>query len=166
MSTKPQKKHRFTIFDAIFMVLIAAVLALAAYMLIVSPAKDKGTPHQLEFVVEMPTTTYDISELVKVGDKVSLLGKDSATVTKVEAKAARKLVLDSISGKYKYSIVPEKFDVLVTLTGDAVETEREIAIGSTPIRIGSTMSVEGRGYSINGAVIDMELTDTLEEVDK
>lgn len=155
MST--QKKHRFTVFDVLFAVLIVAVAAFAAYTLVVSPMKDKGTARQLEFVVEMPVTTYDISELVKVGDKVSLLGKDKATVTKVEAKAARKLVLDSLSGEYKYSIVPEKFDIDVTLTGQAIETDQQIAIGNTPIRIGATMSVEGRGYSINGSVIDMKM---------
>lgn len=162
MST--QRKHRFTVFDALFAILIVAVVAFVAYTLVVSPMKDRGTAHPLEFVVEMPITTYDISELVKAGDTVSLLGKDKATVKKVEAKAARKLVLDSISGEYKYSIVPEKFDIQVTIGAQAVETDRTISVGNTPIRIGATMSVEGQGYSINGSVIDMKLLDENGEV--
>ena len=166
MSTNEQKKRRFTVFDIIFVILIIAVLASVAYFLVVVPAKDKGTPHQLEFVVEMTSTTRDISELVQEGDQVTLRGKDSATVTNVEIEPARQLVLDSISGEYKYSTVPERYDVFVTITGEATETEQQIAIGDTAIRIGSTISVEGRGYSINGTVIDMEMHSEEGEVEE
>lgn len=160
----PQKKTKITVFDVLFIIFIVAAVAYAGYTMFFKPIVSKQTARNLEFTVQIPTATRDMSELVKVGDIITVSGKGVATVKKIEVDPARKLVLDSVSGEYKNSIVPERFDILVTAVGDAVETDQQITLGKMPIRVGATVSLEGRGYSLNGSVLNMYLSNTEDEV--
>lgn len=152
-------KKKFKIFDCIIILVIAAIIAAAAYVLVISPAKKDGEQKQLTFVVEVQTTTLDVLNLVKAGDTVTLSGRSDATIQDVKFAPAQKLVLDHTTGKYKLSEVPEKFDVYATVTAPATETDKDISVGNTAVKVGSKLSLEGRGYSINGAVLEMSLYD-------
>ena len=159
MSTESntKKRPRFTFFDILIAVVIIAALAVVAYVLVISPMKGSSADKQLEFVVEVQTSTLDVLDLVKSGDKVTISGKAEATLKNVTFSPAKKLVLDEINGEYKNSLVPERYDIYATVTAPASENDKDISIGNMPIKVGAKMSLEGKGYSINGAVLDMTL---------
>lgn len=164
MST--EKKARFTVFDGILIVLMLCVAAVIAYMLIVVPMQSMSPEKDLEFMIEVPTTTQDIASLIHTGDTVTVSGKGKATVTDVIIEPAEKLVLDAITGAYKFSEVPERYDLYVTVRASATETDKEIAVQGTPVLIGEKLSVEGKGYSVNGAVLDMAFGELESEVSR
>ena len=159
MSTEAniKKRPRFTIFDVLIAIVVVAVIAVIAYVLVIAPMKGTGAEKQLDFVVEVQASTLDALDLVKEGDTVTISGKSEATLKGVTFTPAEKLVLDATSGEYKKSLVPERYDILVTVTAPASETDKDISVGNVPIKVGAKMSLEGRGYSINGAVLDMTL---------
>ena len=158
------QKKKFNFFDFLICALIAVVLLVVAYFLISSPKEQVQSNQSLDFVVEVPTTTLDVLSLANVGDIVTLSGKTEVTIKSIDSSAAQLLTLNQTTGEYKNTTVPEKFDICVTLTGNATETDKDISIGNTPIKVGTRMSIEGRGYSMNGTVIDMTLFDENGEV--
>ena len=107
--------------------------------------------------MEVQESTLDVLDLVKEGDTVTLSGKSEATLKDVSFSPAERLVLDATTGEYKNSLVPERYDIYVTVTASASETDKDISVGNVPVKVGTRMSLEGRGYSINGAVLDMTL---------
>lgn len=157
VETNTAKKQRFTFFDAVIALVIAAVVFIIAYVLIISPMKGNGASKQIEFVVEMQSSTLDVLDLIKSGDKVTISGKAEATIKNIEAVPAQKLVLNELSGEYKISPVPERYDIYATVTAPASENDKDISVGNMPIKVGAKMALEGKGYSINGAVLDMTL---------
>lgn len=159
MSTEAntKKKPRFTIFDVLIAIVVVAVIAVIAYVLVIAPMQGTGAQKQLDFVVEVQESTLDVLDLVKEGDTVTLSGKSEATLKDVSFSPAERLVLDAMTGEYKNSLVPERYDIYVTVTASASETDKDISVGNVPIKVGAKMSLEGRGYSINGAVLDMTL---------
>lgn len=159
MSTEAntKKKPRFTIFDVLIAIVVVAVIAVIAYVLVIAPMQGTGAQKQLDFVVEVQESTLDVLDLVKEGDTVTLSGKSEATLKDVSFSPAERLVLDAMTGEYKNSLVPERYDIYVTVTAPASETDKDISVGNVPIKVGAKMSLEGRGYSINGAVLDMTL---------
>lgn len=160
-------KKKFTFFDIVIGAAILLVLAAVAYVLIISPMTKKTiADKQLEFVVEVQASTLDVLDLIHEGDTVTLSGKSEATLKSVHFSAAKQLVIDQINGKYKLSTVPEKYDISVTVSGNATETDTDISIGNVPVKVGASMSIEGKGYSINGHVLDMNLIDENEEAAK
>lgn len=153
------QKKKFNFFDFLICALIAAVLVIVAYFLISSPKEQVSSSQSLDFVVEVQASTLDILSLVNEGDIVTLSGKTEATIKSVASQPAKKLTLDQNTGEYKNTTVPERFDIYVTVSGGATETDKDISIGNTPVKVGMTTSLEGRGYSMNGTVIDMTLFD-------
>ena len=160
------KKRRFTFFDALIALVLVAALAAAAYVLVISPMQGKGAKKQLEFVVEVPVSTLDVLELVKAGDVVTISGKAEATLKNVTFSPAKKLVLDETTGEFKNSLVPERYDIYATVTAPATENEKDISIGNMPIKVGAKMSLEGKGYSVNGNILEMTLFDENGEVEE
>ncbi len=161
-----QKKFRLTFFDILFIAIVFAVVVYAGYSLASTAANSKGTAKKLEFSVLVPMSTEDIASLVKTGDTVTLSAKGDVTVKKTQVTPASKLSLDAVAGQYKLSMVPEKVDIIVTAEGSATESDQQITVGKTPVRVGTSISLDGRGYSLTGTVLEMNLSDNEGEVKK
>lgn len=159
-----QKKTKFTVFDILLVLIIIAAIGYVAYTLIFAPLSTKGEDIKVEFTVEMPITSEQIASLVQVGDTVTIAGKPSGTVTKVEYPPALKLGLDALDGVFKLSPVPNKYDLRVTVVADGTETDKEVRAAGTVVRVGATLSVEGRGYAITGTVLMLNVIDEKKEV--
>ncbi|MBE7026255.1 MAG: DUF4330 domain-containing protein [Ruminococcaceae bacterium] len=153
------QKKKFNFFDILVYILIAAILVGVAYFLVSSPKEQTSSNTTLDFVVEVQAGTPDVLSLVNEGDAVTLSGKTEVTIKNVASQPAQRLTLDQNSGKYKNTLVPEKFDIYVTVSGAATQTDKDISVGNTPVKVGMTTSLEGKGYSLNGTVIDMTLFD-------
>ncbi len=153
------EKKKFNIFDLLIGLAIVVVLALIAYMLFSIPATQSAAQNNLEFVVEVSATTLDILDVAKIGDTVTLSGKSQAKITNIVYTPAKKLALDQVSGEYKLSSVPEKYDIWAYASAPASISDKDISIGNMPVKVGTKMELEGRGYSFDGTVIDMTLYD-------
>lgn len=151
-------KKKFTIFDILIGAAVLLVIAAIAYVLVVSPMTDNvAETKTLEFTVDVQSSNPDVVALLNEGDTVTISGKSEAKLSKVEYKDAEQIVIDQLKGEYTTVKFPEKYDITVTVTGNASETAQDISIGNMPIKVGMSVSIEGKGYSINGYVTDMNL---------
>lgn len=153
------EKKRFNIFDILIGLVILALIGAIAYMLMLSPGKNAGADKTVEFVVEVQGSTLDVLDLVNEGDIVTLSGKSEAKIKSYHFTPAKMLVLDQTTGEYKISTIPKKYDIYATVTAKASETDKDISVGNTPVKVGAKISLEGKGYSINGAILEMTLYD-------
>ncbi len=158
-------KKKVSIFDILIGAAIFLVLAAIAYVLVISPMTSTvAETKTLEFTVEVQESTLDVLELAKEGDPVTISEKSQATLKKVEYKSAEQIVIDQVKGEYTTVTIPGRYDIFVTVTGNASENAQDISIGNMPIKVGMSVSIEGKGYSINGYVLDMNLVDENGEV--
>lgn len=152
-------KKKITFFDIIIGAVIIAVLAIIAYVLIISPTQKVEAEYNIEFTVELAESPSDISSLIKIGDAVTLSGKSRATVKSVESSLAKKLSPDLTTGNYTISVVPNMYDISATVTAPASMNDKDICVGNMPVKVGTKLALEGKGYSVDGIVTDMKLFD-------
>ena len=155
-------KKKVNPMDILLVLAILAVVAYAAYSLVIAPALKRESVREIEFVIEMQTTTLDIAMAIKEDDVVTVMGKPSARIKNVEIVPAKKVALNSTTGMYHIQVVPERWDVFTTVVANATETDEELNVFGTPVRIGGSIAVEGQGYSANGVVLDLRFTNESE----
>ncbi len=153
------EKKKFNIFDLLIGGATILVLALIAYMLFSTPTAQSAAQYNLEFVVEVPSTTLDILDVAKTGDTVTLSGKSQAQIIDINYSPAKKLALDQVNGEYMLSDVPEKYDIYAYVSAPASVNDKDISIGNMSVKVGTKMELQGRGYSFDGTIIDMTLYD-------
>lgn len=151
------KKSRFTVIDALIIVLVlaagaAAILKLAPGLLL---GKEKS---RVEFTVMVNKADEGVSSIINIGDEVSISFSEKAyaKVTKVSEEEHIESEFSPSTGRYVSNAVEGKCDVLITLECDASISDTEIANGEVPIRVGSEMPVRGKGYTLKGYVIDVD----------
>lgn len=156
-------KVKFNFIDAlIILVILLAVLA-GGYFLASGKlsAKSGGEAVKIQYQVEIKEKTEEYSGKIKIGDKVLVGDKEkaSAVVEGVEVVPFKIISEDKTQGIVHYSEVPDTYDVIITLSSEGSHTDKEIYADNTQIRIGEKITVRGNGYSGNGYILGLEITE-------
>lgn len=162
---KSNSKLKFNSIDLIIILLVIAVAAAAVYMLVPRSGKsaevsgDKNVKATIQ--VEFAEKDEYLTKLPKVGDSVTIGVKEKmpATVTKVEFNPAEKTAYDVIGGSASTQVIPGKYDIYVTMEADAVDTQNQININGSPIRIGDRDAVRSKGWTGYGYVTRLDVTE-------
>ncbi len=149
------KKTRFTLIDALIILAVILVAAVAVIKLMPSGNRQNGS---VEFTVMADYVDAGSGDLVKVGDKVWISYSETteATVTAVEEEEYIEREFNKQTGKYVSYPVKGKSDLKITMECDASISDTAIENEKTPIRVGNFMPVRNKGYVFNGYVIEME----------
>lgn len=150
-----QKRARFTWIDLLIILVIAAAAAVIVWKF--APQNMSGDKTNASFTVMLTSKDHALLDAMHIGDVVSISNKekDTGVVTKIEAKQAETLQFNSIKGEYILDRSESKKDIYVTIQADASETDRFIQVGSTPVKVGLSMPVRGKGYAASGYIIDV-----------
>lgn len=149
-----QKKVKFTLIDALIILVAVAVAAVIVFKFM--PAKMAGgEKSKAVFTVMLTGKDEAFANAVHIGDVVSISNKekDTGVVTAVEAKQAESLEYNSNEGKYVVQKATGKRDVYVTIEADASEDDKLIQVGTTPVKVGLSMPVRGKGYASMGYIV-------------
>ena len=157
-----KKRSIINLFDIIVIILAAAV---AVLLFVARGAKDNETTLtvapsiELRYTLELNDVLEETAGDIKVGDTLydnensAVLG----TITAVEDKERTRRTTVEETGEIKLAPVPGYKTVIVSLTGSAVDGEREMKVdGLTNIRVGRGIAVRGPGYYAAGNVIEIE----------
>lgn len=167
---KTNSKPRFNSIDLIIILVIAAVIAAAIYMLM--PRKAASTDEaaavgsknvKATIQVEFTKKEAYLTELPKAGDSVTIGVKEKmpAVVTKVEAVPAEDISYDLRVGSASWQTIPNKYDIYVTMEADAVETQGEVKINGSAIRIGDDDAVRAKGWAGHGFITQLDVSDNI-----
>lgn len=152
-----QKKVKFTLIDALIILVVIAAACVIVFKLIPSKMAG-GESSKAVFTVMLTGKDEAFADAVHIGDVVSISNKekDTGTVTGVEVKAAESLEYNSNKGEYTVQTIDGKRDVYVTIEADASEDDKLIQVGTTPVKVGLSMPVRGKGYASMGYIVSAD----------
>lgn len=169
MSEKKRIKWKLNLFD---IVLLVVVMAAAAGLLVwkfvgsnqteVDPNSGitvpKGT-HTVHYVVELEQLHKQTADMIAAGDEVYERTKKElmGTVQSVEVAPARTLTKNELEGTFQFAEVPERYNVVMEITAQAIESDEGIVLESgLEVRAGTSVRVLGPGYYGAGYILSVE----------
>lgn len=152
-----EKKIKFTVIDALIILVVIAAIAIAAVKFAPSLfiKTEKSTA---EFTVLIAEKEIGLADAMSVGDRVtlSLTEKDGGVIKNIESKPAEKVTFNSIDGSYQIARIEDKRDIYVTVEADVDVSDLAVKTGGTEIRVGEEIPVRGKGYATQGYIITVE----------
>lgn len=151
-----EKKVKFTVIDAIIILVIIAVIAVGAVKLAPSMF-NRAEKEKIEFTILISGKEPNFSEAMSIGDRVtlSLTEKDGGVISDIRTEPAELMVFDSIDGSYKIQQLEDKEDIYLTVEADVTISDLVIKTGDTEIRVGEQIPVRGKGYATTGFIIEV-----------
>lgn len=149
-----EKKMKFTLVDAVIILIVIAALIVGAKKVLPS-ILNGAEQDKISFTVLVQREDEGFADAITVGDKVtvSLTEKDGGTVTDVRTEPATTVAFNSIEGTYTNQVIEGKMDVYITIEADVSVTDLAIKTGGTSIKVGADIPVRGKGYASQGYVI-------------
>lgn len=156
-----KKKIKFNGMDLFIILVVVAVALAGAYLLFGREGGGSVASSQnvlVRTVIELDVENKEFADLIKVGDTVAIGEKDKmmTTVESVEAIPAAANGYDIVSGRVIMAEIPDKYDVQITLVGDGTETDKDVQISGTAIRVGQKNVVSSKNFAGEGYVVGLE----------
>lgn len=169
MSEKKRIKWKLNLFDVVLLaVVIVAAAGLLAWKFVGSNQTEvdpnsgvtipKGT-HTVRYVVELEQLHEQTANMIAQGDEVYERTKKErmGIVQSVEVAPARTLTKNELEGTFRFAEVPERYNVVMEITAQAVENDDGIVLESgLEVRAGTAVRVHGPGYYGAGYILSVE----------
>lgn len=169
MSEKKKIKWKLNLFDiGLLVVVLVAAVGLVAWKFVgsnqttVDPnsgiAVPKGT-YTVNYVVELEQLHRQTAEMIAEGDEIYERTKKEfmGTVQSVEVSPARTLTKNELEGTFRFVEVPERYNVVLNVTAQAVQNDSGIVLESgLEARAGTAVRVLGPGYYGAGYILSVE----------
>lgn len=113
----------------------------------------------VELKVEIAMQEEAFTKLPKVGDKAAIGVKEKmdVTVTNVEVNPAVVSAEDIIDGARPLVEVPERYDVIITLEGEGVETDAAVKLNDVAARVGDEAVIKSKNWAGVGVFLGVEV---------
>lgn len=155
------KKPKFNILDGFIIVLILLIIAAAVYIFL-PKLKNSGEKEVIAryeivlsgcepIVAEEFVKAYESDEILKVGEKDLL----DAKIVSVKVENAKSLLTDNTNKVITETSNDSYRDITLVLETTAIETDREILFGETPIRVGTYIAVKSKKVSGYDYITDL-----------
>lgn len=148
------------IIDLCVLLIIITFISFAVYKKTSAVPPMPASTETIQIKVEV-TDVRDVTvdaitegEIVYNYDKGEVFGKIlEKTVTPVKA------LYQNQEGKLVESIVPNQYDVTITLESTATVTNAKILIGNEEVAIGTTVKMKGKKFLTQGTVLGLTFSD-------
>lgn len=169
MSEKKRIKWKLNLFDiGLVAVVLAAAVGVLAWKFVgsnqtaVDPDSGVTVPKNTQtvhYVVELEQLHQQTAEMIAEGDEIYERTKKEfmGTVQSVEVTPARTLTKNELEGTFQFVEVPERYNVVMEVTAQAVDREDGIVLESgLEARAGTSVRVLGPGYYGAGYILSVE----------
>lgn len=148
-------KKKWTVIDTL--IVIAVIVAGVVLFKVFGGSIDTGEKTTIEARVLLAAQKPEVGDAIKVGDTitVSLTEKDSGILKEMDIKPTERMVYNSIEGVYKNIIDEETVDIYAVVELQVSETDLAYSTGSTVVKVGEKMPFRGKGYALEGYVIEI-----------
>ena len=148
-------KKKWTLVDTLIVLLI--IVAGVALVNVFGSKTASGDTKTIEAVVLLAKEDPEVAVAIKIGDEItiSLTEKDSGTLKAVEVKDATTMGYNAIDGKYAIEPIEGKVDIMATIELEVSENDYALTCGSTVIKVGEKTPFRGKGYALEGFVIEI-----------
>lgn len=116
-----------------------------------------GEEKTYTYVAEGKKVLEDTAEVPVVGGKVfeSSTSAYLGTVSKVWSKPNEEASFNRTTNKYEKMPVPGYCDLYIAITGKGTETEEDITVEGTVVKVGDEINVKGKGYAFEGYIVEV-----------
>ena len=73
----------------------------------------------------------------------------------VETEPFTETMFNRNTGKYEKVPVDGYSNIYVTIEGNGTETEKDITVEGTTVKVGMELNVKGKGYAFKGIVVEV-----------
>ena len=148
-------KKKWTVIDTL--IVIAVIIVGVVLFKVFGGSVDTGDKTTIQAVVLLAGEEPQVADAIAEGDKitVSLTEKDAGVLKKKEVKDAEKMVFNSIDGEYRTTNIEGKVDIYATVELEVTESDLAYSTGSTFVKVGEKMPFRGKGYALEGYVIEI-----------
>lgn len=91
-------------------------------------------------------------DIVKEFDTGTVLGE----IRRIEVIPARRNVVTS-DGQIKHAQIPERFDLLIEIHGEAIVTHESIISGNSHLKIGGKLLLRTKTYALDSTILDLTI---------
>lgn len=159
------KKKFFRVLNIVDILIIIVVIVIAAVGIKVIRSNSNNTAissaktKEIEYVVNSQHQSLEAVEIVKIGDKIwnSVNLQYLGVVTNVEYAKQTAPMFNPNTGAYEEYELPDKYSIYITIKGNGTESDENIFVEGSNIKIGSQLNVKGRGYVFISFVVDILL---------
>lgn len=152
-------KVKFNVMDVIIVLILLAVIG--AGLLLLGGGSEAGAAEirTIQLQVELAKQEEAFTKLPQVGDKAAIGVKEKmdVTVTKVEVKPATASSEDVLGGTRPIVEIEGRYDVLITLEGEGVETDAAVKINDVAARVGDEAVIKSKNWAGVGVFLGVEV---------
>ena len=154
-----RKKRLFNIVDIIIILLVIVAGIVGAKLFLGGNEEAAGTAgtKTYSYVVTGHGVVEETVNFPKIGSKAfnSSTSEYLGIVTEVEAVPYTETMYNRTTEKYEKVPVTGYSNISVTIEGSGTETEKDIIVEGTVVKVGSLLNVKGKGYAFAGVVMEV-----------
>ena len=152
----------FNIVDLLIIVIVIAVLLVGVKIIRGNSQNSALVSEQnkeIKYVVNSQNQNIEAVKYVKVGDKVynSVDSRYVGVVAAVDYTEQITPKFNPNTGVYEEYKIPNKYSINITIKGNGIESDENVIVEGSNIKIGSQLNVKGKGYVFVGYIVDIIL---------
>jgi hypothetical protein len=153
-----KKRSKFNIIDVLILLVIIIIIA-AGIWFFANFARNDGI--YVYFTIELRNRESGFADLILPDDEIrdSVRNYFLGHVVWVDEQPALMVSFDHRTQTYIETIIPDRYDVFVTIRGVGNQSEAYVRTHGHDMRIGQSMFIRGRGYAGVGYIVGLEIHD-------
>lgn len=147
----------FNIVDIILLLLVVVAAIIGFRLISGGNGQETGETKTYTYVVWGENVVEETSQVPVIGGDVfnSSTGAYLGKVTKVSTEPYTETIYNKEKSAYQKVPVKGYNDIFVTIEGSGTETEMDIIVEGTPVKVGMELNVKGKGYAFKGIVYEV-----------
>ncbi|GFN34313.1 DUF4330 domain-containing protein [Tepidimicrobium xylanilyticum] len=149
---------KFNILD-LFIILMVLILSIGGFYKIsrANPA-DMIRPKPIELKIIVMNREKIGVDVIKEGDilKEYDTGTILGQIKKVEVYPASTEVVTT-EGEIKAAEIPDRYDLIITIDGEAIVTDNSIISGKSELRIGNKLVLRTKTYALDSIILEVNV---------
>ena len=148
-----KSRKLFGVFNIVDIILILMVIAVG----IVGAKMFLGGSSEADTAATTKTYSYMVMGQEVVGGNAynSSTSAYLGVVKDVQVEDFTETVFNKATGKYEKVPVENYDNIYVTIEGNGTETEKDITVEGTTVKVGMELNVKGKGYAFKGIVVEV-----------
>ena len=159
MSERRSRKRLSNIVDIIIILLVIAAGIVGAKLFLGGGAQEMAAANTktYSYVVKGHGVVEETVNFPKIGGKAfnSSTSAYLGTVTEVTSEPYTETMYNRETETYDKVPVTGYSNISVTIEGSGTETEKDIIVEGTVVKVGSLLNVKGKGYAFSGVIMEV-----------
>lgn len=147
----------FNIVDLLILLLVIAAGVIGAKLFLGSGSEAAPTGKTYTYVVEGREVLAETADMPVIGEKVynSSTAEYLGVVKEVSSSPFTETIFSREIGMYQKLPTEGYINMLLTIEGTGTETEKDITVEGTTVKVGMELNVKGKGYAFQGIVVEV-----------